>query len=122
MSLMTLQSVPGLVRYRTLNIDMSPPSSVKSDNHRMPLLSMEPSMEDAIQSARYATSSSQDSSEESKNRGGYTFALSLSTPSPPTISSAQSYSAVYQSQNGRLHLLNNSCLNYAFGLIQHFRQ
>eukprot|EP00565_Helicotheca_tamesis_P001043 CAMPEP_0185738894 /NCGR_PEP_ID=MMETSP1171-20130828/34123_1 /TAXON_ID=374046 /ORGANISM="Helicotheca tamensis, Strain CCMP826" /LENGTH=241 /DNA_ID=CAMNT_0028410279 /DNA_START=19 /DNA_END=744 /DNA_ORIENTATION=- len=144
-SLLSLQSVPGMVRQRTLNIPSSSWKEIDrqndNDDDDSPLLSMAFPVENAIQAARTSDTSTYDeTTTEERFRRGYTFCLGRkqirmiqssnnaetscsSLLSSPTemISEAQSYSQTFQSQNGQLHILYNSCFNYAFGLIQNLR-
>jgi hypothetical protein len=110
--LLTLRSVPGILRYRVVE---GSSSSARTDDND----------EDAISSPgelrTILATTSKDGGNIIMGKNGITFRLASFEPSGDSsalISEAENFTKQYQLDRGKLNLLTNSCFTYAYELLQ----
>ena len=113
--LLTLQSVPGLVRYRTFDTYTSCGMSISNDDS----LSRLDEFTTIASVKSYAN-------RIVRGRNGITFRLaSIDTGSDATsaiISAAETFTRQYQKDRGDLNLVRNSCFTYAYELCKFIKR
>ena len=113
--LLTLRSVPGILRYRVVEGSSSSALPVVADDND----------EDAISSPgelrTILATTSKDGGNIIRGKNGITFRLASFEPSGDSstlISEAENFTKQYQLNRGKLNLLTNSCFTYAYELLQ----
>ena len=113
--LLTLRSVPGILRYRVVEGSSSSALPVVADDND----------EDAISSPgelrTILATASKDGGNIIVGKNGITFRLASFEPSGDSsalISEAENFTKQYQLDRGKLNLLTNSCFTYAYELLQ----
>lgn len=113
--LLSLRSVPGILRYRVVKGSSSSALPVVADDND----------EDAISSPgelrTILATTSKDGGNIIRGENGITFRLASFEPSGDSsalISEAENFTKQYQLNRGKLNLLTNSCFTYAYELLQ----